>query len=141
MTATTMRATPFIPVLIAAAVACGVADPVTAHHSIAMFDGRRVVKIAGQVTAFRWINPHAVFELDGTPDGESAAVHWIVEMQAPNTMTEVGWSRTTLAAGDRITVFANPARDSAPVNGAYRVLYTGIILPGGLALGHTDDNR
>jgi hypothetical protein len=105
-----------------------------------MFDGRHVVKISGTVTAFRWINPHAVFELDGTLDGESGTVHWIVEMQAPNTMTEVGWSRTTLAAGDHITVFANPARDPAATDG-HRVLYTGIILPGGLALGHTEDNR
>lgn len=135
-----MRATLLLCLIVAAA-ASGVADPVRAHHSIAMFDGGRVVKIAGQVTAFRWINPHAAFELDGIVDGESTPVHWIVEMQAPNTMTEVGWSRTTLAAGDRVTVFANPARDSAPVNGAHRVLYTGIILPGGLALGHTDDNR
>jgi hypothetical protein len=136
-----MRATLVIAALIAAAVAAGAAHPVSAHHSIAMFDGGRVVKIEGQVTAFRWINPHAIFELDGIIDGESVPAHWIVEMQAPNTMTETGWSRTTLAAGDRITVFANPARDAAPVNGAYRVLYTGIILPGGLALGHTDDNR
>jgi hypothetical protein len=61
-------------------------------------------------------------------------------MQAPNTMTEVGWSRTTLAAGDRITVFVNPARDPAPVDGTHRVLYAGIILPGGVTLGHVEDN-
>lgn len=113
---------------------------VNAHHSIAMFDGRQVVKVSGTVTAFRWVNPHAVFELDGAIDGESGSTHWVVEMQAPNTMTEVGWSRTTLAAGDRITVFANPPRDAAPVNGAHRLLYVGIILPGGVALGHVDGN-
>jgi hypothetical protein len=122
---------------LAATVATRGAD---AHHSIAMFDGRRVVKISGVVTGFRWINPHAVFELDGAI-GESAPAHWIVEMQAPNSMTESGWSRTTLAAGDRITVFANPTRDPVPTDGTYHVLYAGIILPGGLSLGHTDDNR
>jgi hypothetical protein len=113
---------------------------VNAHHSMAMFDGQRVVKVSGTVTAFRWVNPHAVFELDGAIEGESGSTHWIVEMHAPNTMTEVGWSRTTLAVGDRITVFANPARDSAPVSVAHRLLYMGIILPGGMALGHVDDN-
>jgi len=136
-----MRTRLFIPILIAAALASAVAKPIRAHHAIAMFDGRRVVEISGTITAFRWINPHAVFELDGRIEEESASAHWIVEMQAPNSMTEAGWSRTTLAVGDRVTVFAHPARDATPAHGANRVLYAGIILPGGLALGHTDDNR
>jgi hypothetical protein len=133
-----MRPTATFPVMILAVAVAGRAD---AHHSIAKFDGRQVVKISGTVTAFRWINPHAVFELDGMVDGESRSAHWIVEMQAPNTMTEVGWSRTTLAAGDSITVFANPAREPAPADGPYRVLYAGIILPGGVALGHVEDKH
>ena len=132
-----MRVTVGIAVMILAALLGASAD---AHHSIAMFDGRRVVKVSGVVTQFRWVNPHAVFELDGNIDGESGSRHWIVEMQAPNTMTEVGWSRSTLAAGDRITVFVNPARAPAPLDGPRRVLDAGIILPGGVALGQVEDN-
>lgn len=134
-----MRGTAAITLMMimAATLRIGTAD---AHHSVAMFDGQRVVKVSGTVTAFRWVNPHAVFEFDGVIDGEARSAHWIVEMHAPNTMTEVGWSRTTLAAGDRITVYANPARESAPDAAAHRLLYVGIILPGGVALGHVHDN-
>lgn len=128
----------FALMILAAALVSRSAD---AHHSMAMFDGNRVIKVSGTVTQFRWINPHVIFEFDGTIDGESGSVHWVVEMHAPNAMAEVGWSRTTLAVGDRITVFANPARDATPADATHHLLYTGIILPGGLALGRTDDLR
>jgi hypothetical protein len=109
-----------------------------AHHSISMFDGRRVVKIAGTVAAFRWINPHASFELE--VHGESGAfARWVVEMQPPTAMMDAGWTRDTLAVGDHVTVFANPLRKPPAAGDASRLLYAGIILANGRMLGRAGE--
>ena len=91
-----------------------------AHHSVAVFDGRRVVKIEGTVAEFRWINPHAYIEIDGIGAGETAAGHWSVEMQAPNSMSGEGWKRDTLTAGSKVTVYANPLRSPDAAGSTWR---------------------
>jgi hypothetical protein len=117
--------------MVAAAIGA-VASPVKAHHSIAKFDGRRVVKFTGTVTGLRWINPHVSFEVDGS------GVRWVVEMQAPTTMMGEGWTRDTLVAGDVITVVANPQREEVAAAPIRRALYLGVILPDGSTLGRVD---
>lgn len=123
-----MRGSPgALPLIVAAYLAT---TPAAAHHSISGFDGRQIVKAAGVVTGFRWINPHASFEFNSS-DGR----HWVVEMQAPSTMMVSGWSSHSLRAGDAITVFAHPLRQEDPAAGARRVLYAGIVLADGRTLG------
>ena len=112
-----------------------------AHHSIAMFDGKRVIRISGTITGFRWINPHASIQLDGRGDDAAVASAWTVEMQAPSTLMAEGWSRESLAAGDRVTVFANPLREGVASSGPQRGLYVGVVLPDGATLGRTDGLR
>jgi Family of unknown function (DUF6152) len=110
--------------------------PVDAHHSIARFDGSRVVEIPGVVSAFRWINPHASIEIESLAG--NGGEQWVVEMQAPTTMMGAGWKRDLLVAGDRITVFANPQREWNSTAGR-RGLYVGVILPDGRTLGRVED--
>jgi hypothetical protein len=107
-----------------------------AHHSIAIFDPRTVVTITGTVMEFRWTNPHAYIQVEGVADGEAVPARWNVEMSAPNSMMDEGWTRDTLKAGDRVTVFANPLREVAhPYPGHRRVLYVRVTLPDGSSLG------
>jgi hypothetical protein len=120
-----------------AVLVCGASGIADAHHSIAMFDHDRTVSISGTVSEFRWINPHAVIEIDGAAGDAGLATHWVVQMQAPNMMLEAGWSRDTLKTGDRVTVFANPLRATANPGSANRLQYVGIILPDGRTLGRT----
>lgn len=102
-----------------------------------MFDGRRVVRITGTVTAFRWINPHASIQLDvqGDADAEVQAGPWTVEMQAPSTLMTDGWSRESLTAGDRITLFVNLQRGAVASSSPQRGLYVGAVLADGTSLG------
>ncbi len=113
-------------------VAGAMVAPVDGHHSIAMFDGRRVVQVTGVVTGFRWINPHVTIEIDEK---------WTVEMQAPTTLMGDGWKRDTLAVGDRITVFVSPLRVEDPAAPRQRGQYVGVVLPDGSKLGRTDEVR
>ncbi|MGX7896515.1 DUF6152 family protein [Tsuneonella sp. HG222] len=87
-----------------AVLAAGV--PAAAHHSFAMFDQKKIMTVEGTVSAFQWTNPHAFIELDA-PGGK----HWSLELNSPNNLKRQGWSRSSLARGDKVTVRFNPLRD------------------------------
>ncbi len=83
--------------------------PVLAHHSFAMFDQRKVMTLEGTVHEFQWTNPHSFIELD-VPNGGKAQ-RWSIELNSPNNLTRQGWKRTSLKAGEKISVRIAPLRD------------------------------
>ena len=114
------------------------AVPVIAHHSTAAFDSESVIKIEGEITQVRWINPHASFKLEGTVEGAPDGL-WTIEMTAPNVLINQGWNRSSIRPGDKVTVFANPLRNAITLNdGSQGGLYVGVILKDGSTLGRTD---
>ena len=124
-------------VALAAAAVVGLiaVGPAVAHHSTAAFDTTQVVKIEGTITQFRWINPHASIKIDG------GAGHglWTIEMTAPNVLINDGWTRDALQVGDKVTIYANPLRNSVTLNdGSTGGLYVGVVLANGSTLGRTD---
>jgi len=125
--------------VIALSAALGAAR-VDAHHSTAGFDTTRVVRIEGTVTQFLWRNPHAALKIDGVADGDAPDGVWTVEMTAPNVLLNQGWKRTSVKAGDKVTLFVNPMRDATfrLQDGSIGGLYVGIVLADGTTLGRTD---
>jgi hypothetical protein len=118
-----------------AAVGLIAVGPAIAHHSTAAFDTSQVVKIEGTVTQFRWINPHASFKVDA---GAGKGL-WTIEMTAPNVLINEGWTRDALQVGDKVTIYANPLRNSVTLNdGSTGGLYVGVVLANGSTLGRTD---
>jgi hypothetical protein len=89
-----------------------VAIPAAAHHSFAMFDQRKVLTLEGTVNQFQWTNPHAFIELDVTNRGRSQ--RWAIELNSPNNLTRQGWRRSSLKAGERVTVRIAPLRSGHP---------------------------
>ncbi len=87
--------------------------PAWVHHSGAMFDTSKEVKITGTVMEFHWTNPHSSFKLNvPNPDGSDAV--WAVEMNSPNNLVREGWKRTTLKPGDKVTATVHPLKDGTP---------------------------
>ncbi len=85
-----------------------------AHHSFAVFfDETRTVAIEGQVTAFRFTNPHATIALD-VIGSDGNIEKWRVETTAPVVLQRRGWSRSSLHAGDRVKIDGWPSRDGKP---------------------------
>jgi hypothetical protein len=84
--------------------------PVAAHHSGAAFDHSRSVKVAGTVAAVEWTSPHARLKVDAK-DEKGAKVTWDFELPSAVTLTRRGWTKTSLAPGDEVTVTGAPARD------------------------------
>lgn len=96
-----------LPVLLAAMIA----PSANAHHSPVMFDQSKTVELSGTVRQFQWTNPHCYIQL---VVGEGAArKEWNMEMGAPVYLYNRGWRPSTLKAGDRITITANPLRSGA----------------------------
>ena len=83
--------------------------PALAHHSAAAFDTQREAKVTGTVTAYRFANPHVYITLQvKKSDGSTAALE--VEAGAASVLNGLGFSRTSLAVGDVVTIVGNPAR-------------------------------
>ena len=88
-----------------------------AHHSGAMFDRSRTTTITGTVTEFSWTNPHSSFRVD-VANSVGQVESWAIEMNSPNNLIREGWKRTSIKAGDKVTVVVNPLRDGRP-GGSY----------------------
>jgi hypothetical protein len=117
-----------IHILIAVALANLIAFSATAHHSPAVFDRTKEVKLVGSVKEFRWSNPHSFIELDVRNEkGESDT--WAVEMNPPNYLVKAGWTSKTVKPGDNVTVMVNPLRTNEKVG-----KFVSITLPGGQVL-------
>ena len=98
---------------VAAAAGIAVAAPVLAHHSFAMFDQKKVMTLDGTVKEFQWTNPHSFIELEVAGQG-GRTTHWSIELNSPNNLKRQGWSRTSLKAGERISLRMNPLRNGNP---------------------------
>ena len=88
------------------------AMPALAHHSFAMFDQSKQMTLEGTVHEFQWTNPHSFIELDVAKGGK--VQRWAIELNSPNNLTRQGWRRTSLKAGEKISVRIAPLRDGHP---------------------------
>jgi hypothetical protein len=85
--------------------------PARAHHSTAGYDLIHGTIISGVVTRFQWENPHSHLLLDVTGDGETE--HWSIEMESPEILSKLGWTKDGLKQGDRVTVTGSRAKDQS----------------------------
>ncbi|MEQ1884301.1 MAG: DUF6152 family protein [Bryobacteraceae bacterium] len=107
-----------------AAVALGlcVVAPVSAHHSFAAeYDSKKPVTLTGKVTKMEWTNPHARFYVD-VKDPNGAVTNWELELGSPNGLMRLGWTRSSLKAGDSVTVEGYLAKDGAKLANAKSVV-------------------
>ena len=86
--------------------------PVVAHHSAAGIDRTKTLVVAGTVKEFRWTNPHSWIDLEVTDKGVSTT--WSVEMTSPTFLVRAGWKRSTLKAGDKVSVTLLGIRTGEP---------------------------
>jgi hypothetical protein len=101
-----------------------------AHHSfLAQYDSARPIELKGVVTMVEWTNPHARFYVD-VKDEQGQVRNWNFELASPNVLVRNGWSRTTLKAGDSVSVKGFVARVSPP-DGPQMAIASTIIGPDG----------
>jgi hypothetical protein len=84
--------------------------------------------VSGLVAGFEWSNPHARIFLDVS--GDNAAVeHWIIEIDSPNALRRMGWTKDSLKPGDKVTCSGARAKDGSP-----RMRCTQVMLANGAVL-------
>jgi len=82
-----------------------------AHHSPAAFDTGSQITIQGTISRLDWINPHVYIYVDTTtPAGGTA--QWMIETDPIPILTRSGWNRDLVAVGTKVTVRANPDRNT-----------------------------
>ncbi|MGA9883964.1 MAG: DUF6152 family protein [Candidatus Acidiferrales bacterium] len=84
--------------------------PAEAHHSAAMFDHTKTVKLVGTVVQFGWTNPHSWISVD-VPNASGKTERWSVECNSPNNLARMGWKSTSLKPGDKVTILIHPLRN------------------------------
>lgn len=85
------------------------AGPALAHHSYAMFDASKEVKLNGTIKNFYWTNPHSAIEID-VPNATGGSDTWGVECNSPNNLARMGWKSSSLKPGDKVTISIHPLR-------------------------------
>ena len=108
-------------VLLAGLAASGSA--VFAHHGAAAYDmSKPVVLKDATVTEFLWINPHPLIKAD-YKDEKGEVQHWTMEMGSTVSAQLIGWTRTTLAYGDVVTLYVWQAKTKVPVGRFNKVIF------------------
>ncbi|HEY6457680.1 MAG TPA: DUF6152 family protein [Steroidobacteraceae bacterium] len=84
----------------------------SAHHSYSMFDAAKKRTVSGTVAKLEWMNPHAFVWLYVRQQNAPGKYDlYAFENGSVNALTRLGWSATSLKAGDRITVEYWPVKD------------------------------
>ena len=88
--------------------------PAFAHHGISGYDMAKTITLHGTVTKFDFINPHSVIYVDVKTDSGEVQ-NWALELTPPALLVRAGWSKTSLKAGDEVTIETHASKNGAPV--------------------------
>jgi hypothetical protein len=100
-----------------------VAIPSSAHHGTAAFEnGTKVTLNKAVVTEWIWSNPHCLLQFDVKGD-DGKVVHWVGETQNPVSMTDRGWSKAAIKAGDEVTIVMLPVKNGMPLGRVVSVTF------------------
>lgn len=89
------------------ALAC---TPSRAHHSYSQFDASKCLTIEGTVHRIEWSYPHVWLWVNVT-NAKGAVEPWGFEGASPVVLQRVGWTKSTLKDGDKVSVRFSPLRD------------------------------
>ena len=95
--------------------------PASAHHGAAAYDETKEVALKNAtVTKYTWANPHTIIEAD-VKDDKGNVVHWVGEIGSPSAISNQGWTKVSIAAGDVITIYIHQSKTGRPVGRISRV--------------------
>jgi len=87
--------------------------PLFAHHGTGgIYDMSKSITLKGTVTMFKFVNPHVLVYFD--VPGKAGNVSWLGEGPPVINWTRTGWNRTSIKAGDQVTVTLYPAKNGKP---------------------------
>ena len=85
-----------------------------AHHSASLYDRDHPVTVTGNVTEYRFLNPHVQIYFEVRSE-DGAADKWLAESGPPQRLFRAGWNAKSLRVGDKITVKGFPVKDGRKI--------------------------
>jgi len=101
---------PIVSGIVAVTFVLLVATSAIAHHSFIAFNMNDQKTVTGTVKEVEWTNPHIWIWID-VPNEKGVAELYGFEGMSPNFLERRNWTRTTLKAGEKITITFRPLRD------------------------------
>jgi hypothetical protein len=80
------------------------------HHSYSQFDASKCLSLVGTVRNLEMNYPHVWLWLNVT-DSRGATDTWGFEGASPVILQRLGWTKTSLKVGDKVTLRYSPLRD------------------------------
>jgi len=85
-----------------------------AHHGASAYDRGATVTLKATITEFKYANPHVQIFFDAKDD-KGTVQHWNCETINPAMLSKQGWSKSTLKAGDQVTIIGHPSRTGSQI--------------------------
>jgi Family of unknown function (DUF6152) len=94
-----------------------------AHHGDAAYSPKALELKDAVVTEYKWMNPHSLIKIRHT-DEKGESKEWTMEMGSTPSMTQLGFTKSTMKPGDVITVQLYPAKNSTLVGRMHRITFS-----------------
>jgi len=102
--------------------ALALSAPLAAHHSTAMFEWGKEVKIPeATVERWDWTNPHTFLYVQ-VPNDSGGTDRWAFEGMSPSHLARNGWSRKSVVPGQKIALTYYALKDGR--KGGFNVTIT-----------------
>jgi len=96
--------------------------PAVAHHGRgATYDMKQMKELKGTVTEILWRNPHIAIFMDVKDDGGNVT-KWAIEHSNITTLSQLGYSRTTLKPGMEVTAYVRPGAKGQPIGLCMKIM-------------------
>lgn len=96
--------------------------PAVAHHGRgATYDMKQMKELKGTVTEILWRNPHIAIFMD-VKDETGNVTKWAIEHSNITTLSQLGYSRTTLKPGMEVTAYVRPGAKGQPIGLCMKIL-------------------
>jgi hypothetical protein len=80
-----------------------------AHHGSAAYSDKLATFKQATVTKWLWASPHCLINFD-TKDDKGNVQHWVIETGPSTNIGLIGWSKSSLAPGDKVDVYLWPSK-------------------------------
>jgi hypothetical protein len=116
--------------IIVSAAAVLLAANAFAHHGTSIsYEMDKTIAVTGTVTEFDFSFPHPSLYFD-VKDAKGQIVKWGSEfLPTPPAMRNLGWTKTTIKAGDTVVLGCHPSKSKKPVCAVQSITVNGKPMP------------